>query len=122
MKNFVKGLLSNRFAIVLVTLNLCYFAHFASYGLAVSHYPMSNFDKIMLALHLPAAFLAALPSMLIEFLSLIESLSASSYRSPRFVQVIFPVFLFFVALQWLFIGWTARKIAQMATRFAARQT
>jgi len=101
MKNFVKGLITNRFGIVLAALNICYF---------VSHNPDSirslvNFDKLMISLNVPAAVLTVIPMTIIKFLF------QMSYEFA-YMQFGYTAFLFFVTFQWLFIGWMAKAVAQ----------
>lgn len=102
MKNFVKGLITNRFGIVLATLNLCYFA---SNGLTGINHPFSNFDKMVLIQNVPAIFFAFIPLQFLKFLF------PTSYRFLD-REFGFIILLFFVTLQWLFIGWMAKAIAR----------
>ncbi len=103
MKNFVKGLITNRLGIVLAGLNLCYFAHDSLKGI---NQPLTNFDKIMLGQNSPALLLTIIP------LAAVKSLFSMTMFEFLWGQFGFITFLFFVTLQWLFIGWTAKKIAQ----------
>ena len=102
MKNFVKGLLTNRPGIILATLNVCYFVSINFPNLS---YRPSNFCGIMLTLQTPAIILTFIPLEIGRFLF------STSYLLPyrQFVPVLF---LFFVTLQWLFIGWAAKAIAR----------
>ena len=99
---FMKALLTNRLGIVLATLNLCYFAA-KDFFYAPS--PFSNFDKIMLSQNAPAIVLSFIPYQLIHFLFPQMEWSASRLWRLAFL-------LFFVTLQWLFIGWAAKMIAR----------
>jgi hypothetical protein len=99
MKQFIKNLISNRFAIVLAALNLCYFASNAF------SFPSGGLSKIMLSLNSPATILTLVSYKVIQFL-----FSASSIILYR--QAGFFVFSFFIILQWLLIGWTAKTIAR----------
>jgi hypothetical protein len=105
MKNFVKALLTNRFGIVLAALNLCYFVSRASFNINL---PSNNFDILMTILHVPAIALTFIPGAFIHFLF------SAPYKFVYY-RFAFPVFLFFVTFQWLFIAWAARKIAQKWT-------
>lgn len=101
MRNFIKGMLTNRFGIVLATLNVCYF---------VSHSPgairlLFDFDKLMISLNTPAALLTLIP------ITVIKILFQMPYKFA-FDQFGLVTFLFFVILQWLFIGWAAKTIAR----------
>ena len=102
MKKFVVGLLTNRFGIVLATLNVCYFAFC---GFDKIFLASNNFDKIMTLLNVPSFILTALPLKVVGFLFSIRDVF--SYRERLSI-----VFLIFVTLQWLFIGWFAKTIAQ----------
>ena len=120
MRNFVKGLITNHFGIVLAALNVCYFVSkkfvpFAfSHGnedscVFFNHYVFSwmkiHYAEKILSINSPAALLSMIPG--------------------KFMQIIFPDFcvftqakfqiillIFFITLQWLFIGWAAKTIAQ----------
>jgi hypothetical protein len=102
MKNLVKGMITNRLGIVLATLNVCYFV---ANGLPNPAYRLSNFGGIMLTLHTPAIIFTFIP---LEAGRLLFSTSyLFSYR-----QFVLVLFVFFVTLQWLFIGWAAKAIAR----------
>ncbi|MDQ3798575.1 MAG: hypothetical protein M3384_03925 [Acidobacteriota bacterium] len=100
--NFAKSLLTNRPGIVLATLNLCYFA---SSDFSSAFFQLSNFDKIMLSVNAPAIVLSFVPHKLIHFL-----FPETDWLTLRYLSFIF--LLFFVALQWLSICWTAKTIAR----------
>lgn len=103
---FAKGLLTNRLGIVLATLNICYFA---AKSHASVYLPLNVFDKIMLAQNLPAGFVSFVAAKNTEFF-----FHATSWLS--FQKVWLPFLLFFVTLQWLFIGWSAKMIARKVRR------
>lgn len=103
LTNFAKGLLTNRFGIVLATLNVCYFAA-KGFGNIIVH-PLSNFDKILIIQNLPAAAFSFISLTVIKFLFT----ASDRFWSYRFM---FLITLFFVALQWLFIGWLAKTVAR----------
>lgn len=102
MKKFIVNLLSNRFGIVLATLNVCYF---------VSKENVINnlFGKLFVGANIPAAISALLS---VEFIKIF------SHDLP------FPVrrsladtfFTFFIVLQWLFIAWIAKTLAAKIRR------
>lgn len=101
MKNFVVGLLTNRFGIVLATLNVCYFV--SDYFTNIFK-TSNNFGKIIVVLNVPAIILTAIPLRIMDFLFSIPNLFSQR-------QLLSFIFLFFVTLQWLFIGWLAKTIA-----------
>lgn len=107
MRNFVRELVTNRFGIVLATLNLCYLAARVASGWP---FPYKGFDKVMIVLNAPALFLGVPPMATMQFL-----LEPSTFRffEPAFIAVFF---IFSVTLQWLFIAWAARKIAQKLSK------
>lgn len=106
--NFAKSLLTNRLGIVLATLNLCYFVSGNFIG---AHFSPGNFDKLMLSQNAPAIALCFVPNRLIHFL----------FPQTDWLWQITLVFLLsFVALQWLFIGWTAKMIARKLMKLMAR--
>lgn len=121
--NFAKGLLTNRLGIVLATLNLCYFASRKYFSLTFEHTHGENcvffnshhfFDifvglgtnssELLLILNLPAVFFSLLAG---KFMQMVFP-DFCAFTHGRF-QIVF--FLFFVTLQWLFIGWSAKIIA-----------
>lgn len=121
MRNLLLGLVTNRFGIVLATLNVCYFVsrkfvHFAfSHGggdhcLFMKHHIFFwikwEYTKTIFMINLPASVASALPSKALQvFLP-----DLCIYTQAQF-QTVFLVF--FITLQWLFIGWTAKKLAQI---------
>jgi hypothetical protein len=98
----VKGLLTNRPGIVLATLNVCYFA---AKDFINAPLPFGNFDKIMLSQNSPAIVLSFIPHQIIHFL-----FPQMEWLTLRQLTIAF--LLFFVTLQWLFIGWAAKTIAR----------
>lgn len=122
MKKFVKELFTNRFGIVLATLNICYFVSnkFVSFIFTHQHGETCNFYlKHFLMLY---PIYRSLPDcgFLINLLPLIAS-RLQGFLFLKFfphlciftqmkIQIVF--FIFFVALQWLFIAWLSYKIAQ----------
>ena len=106
--NFTKGLLTNRLGIVLAALNLCYFAW---NGFSVLASLPDNFGKVMISQNSPAIFLTVILTKLTEFLF---SKPLTNVNHPLGLTA----FLFFVTLQWLFIGWAAKAIARKIKRRA----
>ncbi len=121
MKKFVVNLFSNRFGIVLATLNVCYFLSETFFQRVFSHthgescfvtkkfflFPMilSNFENLMMILNLPSIILSLIPYILLkEYLT-----GICAYTQ---IKLQFAFFSFFVVLQWLFIAWIARTIAR----------
>ena len=99
---FVKGLMTNHSGIVFAALNLCYFV---SKDFVKGLITLNNFDKIMFSLNLPALILSFISDRLIYFL-----FQPVSWLTRN--RLMFAFLLFFVTLQWLFIGWTAKMIAR----------
>lgn len=99
---FAGDLLGNRPGIVLAASNLCYFAWngFGSFRLLAP----SIFDKMMFCQNSPAVILTIASS---EFFGFLFSKSSAHYPFRL------SVFLFFVTLQWLFIGWLAKTLAPL---------
>ena len=119
MKYFVKGMLTNRFGIFLAALNLCYFmsrnfVHFIfehkhGEGNCLFFNILIGFDagtaKSMLNINSPAIVLSFFPN---RFMQVIFS-DFCAFTDGKF-QVVF--LMFFITLQWLFIGWMAKVIAR----------
>ena len=103
MRKFIAILFSNRFGIVLATLNVCYLAK------VIFAKPLivpSLSEKIFLSINAPGLFFSYLPaSFAHEFFPLLDETQIK-------LQVAFVVITFFMVLQWLFIAWIARTIAQ----------
>jgi hypothetical protein len=122
MKKFAKELFTNRFGIVLATLNICYFVSnkFISFIFAHPHGENCNFYKKHFLMLYPIferspdwGFLINLPSLIASrfqgffFLKIFPNLCNLMHMK---IQIVF--FTFFIALQWLFIAWLSYKIAQ----------
>ena len=126
MKKFMVNLLSNRFGIVLAALNVCFFVSGKAVGRVFEHLHgescvfskihilaslgNGNVPDVILLQNLPAALFSILPSLYLVKLF------------PDFciyTQIKFQFFLllFFVVLQWLFIGWTAKTLAEKLRRY-----
>ncbi len=120
MKSFVKGLVTNRFGIVLAALNVCYlvsrkFVHYAfSHGnedscVFFNHHIFFwmkiHYAENILSINSPAILASMIPS---KFMQIIFS-NFCLFTYARF-QIIF--LIFFITFQWLFIGWAAKTIAQ----------
>ena len=102
MKEFIVELFSNRFGIVLATLNACYFV----YKLPVLfELQRSFFAKLFLSLNSPALIST---SILHEILR--EFLPKLAYETQY--KVALSMIGIFIVLQWLFIAWIAKTIAQ----------
>ena len=102
MKEFIKNLFSNRFGIILATLNLCYFL---SNSYIYNGYIHNGFEKIMVMTNFPALLLAIVSSKFVG--ALFQNIS--THGGARFSIVLM---MFFVTLQWLFIGWLSKTIAR----------
>ena len=120
MRNFVKGLITNRFGIVLAALNVCYFVSKKFVPFVFSH---GNEDSCVFYNHQIFFWMKILYA---EIILNINSPAVLTAMFPsKFMQIIFPDFcafthakfqivflLFLVTFQWLFIGWAAKTIAQ----------
>jgi hypothetical protein len=120
MRNFVKGLVTNRFGIVLAALNVCYFVSKKFVPFIFSH---GNEDNCIFYNH---QMFFWLKTHYAEIILEINSVAILASMIPsKFMQIIFPEFcsftqarfqivflIFFITLQWLFIGWAAKTIAQ----------
>ena len=119
MRNFVKGLVTNRFGIVLAALNICYFVSRKFVPFIFSNgcednliiirknmiYWINIFSaKIMIYINSPAIMASIFTDASVNILT-----DFSALTQVR-LQVIF--FIFFITLQWLFIAWAAKTIAQ----------
>src|SRR5213592_495664 len=113
MKKFAKELVTNRFGIVTATLNICYFLliKFSHDFFSDIHeniplllagnifYWLDAYSsKIMLYINSPA--------ILISLCSTFSLVTDSKIPKIIEVKLFFGFFLFFIVLQWLFIGWT----------------
>lgn len=97
MKNFVKGLITNRFGIVLAALNVCHFLSHDNF--------YSTFDKIMVVVNFPAVLLGLVSSQFIRIL-------INDFPLYTKGSILTVLMIFFVTLQWLFIGWLAKIVAE----------
>ncbi len=124
MRKFIGSLFSNRFGIVLATLNICYFVSQAYFQRVIAHnhgesclvlkkfflFPANNeIYGFMLAQNLPALVLTLIPDYLMKNLSS----NLCVFTQTKF-QMIF--FSFFITFQWLFIAWLAKIIAAKLAR------
>jgi hypothetical protein len=128
MRKFIGSLFSNRFGIILATLNVCYFVSRTYFQRVLEHthgescfvfknfflFPVNNdINGLMLFQNLPAIILTLFPNFLMrEFSS-----NLCVFTQTKF-QMIF--FSFFMILQWLFIGWLAKTIAGKLQGFNQR--
>lgn len=103
--NFVKSLLTNRFGIVLGTLNIVYFFNQLIYP---TQFSKTISQVIFLCMNLPALVASVLPSILIE------SLFNLSRVAPYQVRIF--SFAFFMMAQWLLIAHLAKIGAQRIGR------
>jgi hypothetical protein len=128
MKNLVVGLLTNRFGIVLAALNVCYFVSrgFVRNVFEHIHGEKYVFEQIIVEKRFFSDhFILSLPAMRFTVMELINvpALLLSLFSS-KFINLFFSAecfftrakfeiafILFFVTLQWLFIGWLAKTIA-----------
>lgn len=120
MRKFIKELFTNRFGIVLVTLNICYlvsrkFVYFTFshgnedqcvfYNHSVFYWVKLQFAEKLFCLNSPAILAFLIPN---EIMRIVFS------DFCLFTRAKFQILLltFFIVLQWLFIGWLSEKIAQ----------
>lgn len=104
MWNFIKSLLSNRFGIVMAMLNVCYFLYVTQNDILVKKLATG----IALCLNAPALILAKI------FFEIWRGIfSSDTYFSGGEVFLFVSLFIF---IQWLFIGWLAKIIAQKITQ------
>src|SRR5688572_24585278 len=102
MKEFVKSLLTNRFGIVLGTLNVCYFL-----SQIVNNYSVLETlqAKTFICTNFPAAIAALLTTKVITAF-------AASHSQVSFLQIANLLMSVFIMAQWLFIAHLSRVIAQ----------
>ena len=128
MKKFVKELITNRFGIVLATLNVCYFG-LKNFGYSPSKHFLSHVfehahGENCIFIHHPMLFPLAYPALSETIMLLNLPALLFSLIPGKIMLMIFPQFCFFtqvkfqmiffvlaVVLQWLFIAWLSRKIA-----------
>lgn len=123
MKKFVKELATNRFGIVMATLNICYFLStrflhnlFSKKFQAAPFYLNENmfywlefyFPKMMININAPAILISSLPTFFVAMVSKIPA----TIENKLFLAFS----TFFVIFQWLFIGWAAKKIAKKLSK------
>ncbi|CAN5657914.1 hypothetical protein BH20ACI4_BH20ACI4_10260 [soil metagenome] len=128
MKKFIKELLTNRFGIVLATLNICYlvsrkFVYFTFshgnqdqcvfYNQSVFYWIQIQFAEKILCLNFPAILAFLIPN---EITRIVFS-DFCLFTRAKFQIVLLT---FFIVLQWLFIGWLSEKIAQKINRYSER--
>lgn len=99
MKKFIVNLFSNHFGIILVAINLCYFA---SKGQSLLNYPSGVW---FMCANLPAGIATSLSVKFIEIFLL----------TPATILVN-AILVFFITMQWLFIAWFAKLIAGKISR------
>ncbi len=99
MKKFIVQLLSNRFGIVLATLNVCYFV---SKGSSITD---RLFGKLFVCANFPAAISAILSLEFVKIFSHKLSYAAEMNLANAFLA-------FFIVWQSLFIAWLAKTIAR----------
>lgn len=101
MKKFIARLFSNRFGIVLATLNVCYLAiKFQDVG----NIPQTFLGRVFICLNMPAFIFTRL---VYEIGVVVFADSGHSVQMP----IALGLFTFFIILQWLFIAWIARTLA-----------
>ncbi len=121
MKKFIVNLFSNRFGIVLATLNVCYFltrpffqrllthnhgeSCFVFKGFFIFPINLTGSENLMILQNLPATILSYFPRFLINEI-------APDICHYTQVKLHFAFFAFFIVLQWLFIAWIAKTLAQ----------
>ncbi len=100
MRQFIKSLLTNRFGLVLGTLNIVYF-----FDQLIRSPPFSKtfLPVIFLCMNSPATIVSVLPVILLESLF---NLSLVALHQVRIFS-----FAIFVMIQWLLIAHSARVIA-----------
>lgn len=107
MKEFINQLLTNRLGIVLAALNLCYFVSplFARSVFSQKTDYIYYLDKLLYPANLRAISLSMLSADLLNFIF--------SESGGLIVGVGgFVLFVFFITLQWLLVGWTAKTAAR----------
>ena len=115
MWNFIKSLLSNRFGIVLATLNVCYFVSkdFWGYLLAHKHGVECIFFESPQLIPMINPGLLNVPAFIGSFMPSNFIISVfSDYCVFTHAEIQLTITTFFIIFQWLFIGWLAKTIAQ----------
>lgn len=100
MRKFFVELFTNRFGIVLATLNLCFFAS------RINNFNAPPFGKFFASLNFPAIGSTILSVNFIKMFVYQFSL----WTEVNLGNIIFAVF---IVLQWLFIAWLAGKISSL---------
>lgn len=98
MKKFIVSLFSNHFGIVLVALNVCYFA-------SIGFRPFIPSGQYLLYLNSPSGILTTLSVLIIRIFSPGLSFSVE-------MNIGNTLFVIFMIFQWLFIAWIAKTIAR----------
>ena len=99
MKKFTINLFSNRFGIILATLNVCFFV---SKGSAVTD---SLLGKIFFCANIPAGISAILSVQIVKIFS-------SPLSFPTEMAIANTFFAFFIVAQWIFIAFIAKTVAR----------
>ena len=102
MKKFIVNLFSNRFGIVLAALNACYFIYKTP---VLFDFPRTFFSKLFLSLNSPALIATGILHEILR-----EFIPKLSYEMQY--RVSSAIIGFFIVLQWLFIAWIAKTLAQ----------
>lgn len=128
MRKFIGNLFSNRFGIILATLNVCYFVSRTYFHRFLEHthgvncvvireffiFPLNNdIHGLMLFQNLPAIVFTLIPDALMK--TLFPNLCV--FTQTKFQMIFFSSFMI---LQWLFIAWFARTLAGKLQRFNLR--
>lgn len=98
MKKFIVSLFSNRFGIVLATVNVCYFAS------RVHNFRPQPLDMPFACANSPAIIATV---FFVDFLNIF--IPKLSFQTKEIIGIIFAGA--FVTLQWLFIAWIAKTLA-----------
>ena len=102
MKKFIVNLFSNRFGIVLATLNICYVA---ARGIGLFNFLQNPSAKYFLSLNFPSVIVAGLSFKITHIV-----FPEISFEAQTDLKIAF--FAFFIVLQWLFIGWLTKILAE----------
>lgn len=103
MKKFIIQLITNRFGIILVALNLCYFVS------KNNDFVRQPFGKLFLCANFPSAISALLSVEVVKFFS-------HHLSFPQELAYANFFFVFFCAAQWLFVAWFAKTLAAKIRR------
>ena len=102
MKKFIVDLLTNRFGIVLATINLCYLA-------SRSDFRFGAFAAFFVSANTPAISLTVIALELVKFFAGRLAPSTDHFIGGIFLAV-------FITLQWLSIAWIAKTLAAKIRR------